>query len=125
MVQRRAARFVKNTPHRRSGPQPSVSAMVDDLGWESLKERRHNNRIVLLYKVKNGLVEVPSQYHPVPNNTKVSRVHGQQYVRYQAAIDTFKFSFLPRTIVDWNKLPKKIVEAESLDCLKRRLSSRQ
>ena len=36
MVQRRAARFVTNTPHRCSGPQPSITAMVKDLGWETL-----------------------------------------------------------------------------------------
>ena len=127
MVQRRAARFVKNIPHRHSGPQPSVSAMVDNLGWQSLQERRHNNRIILLYKVSNKLVEVPSQYHPVSNTAReqVTRSHSQQYVRHQAAIDSYKFSFLPRTIVDWNKLPRTIVEADSLDCLKSRLSSRQ
>ena len=126
MVQRRAARFVRNVPHRRSGPQPSVSAMVSDLGWESLQQRRHNSRIALLYKVKNGLVEVPAEYHPVPNTSRASsRAHNQQYVRQQAAIDAFKFSFLPRTIVDWNKLPGAIVEAESLEDLKRRLSSHQ
>ena len=124
MVQRRAARFVKNTPHRHSGPQPSVSAMVADLGWESLQQRRHNIRVTLLYKVKNRLVEVPEEYHPVPNNTRARRVHSQQYVRHQAAIDTFKYSFLPRTIADWNKLPSAIVEAESLDDFKRRLSPR-
>ena len=125
MVQKRAARFVKNIPHRHSGPQPSVSAMVDDLGWETLQERRHNNRIALLYKVKNGLVEVPTEYHPAPNTTRVSRrCHDQQYVRYQTAVDSFKYSFLPRTICDWNKLPRTVVEAESLADLKRRLSSR-
>ena len=126
MVQRRAARFVKNIPHRYTGPQPSVTAMVNQLGWKPLQERRHNSRITLLYKVKNNLVEVPVEYHPVPNNNRVSRrVHQQQYVRHQAQNDKYKFAFIPRTIVDWNKLPSNIVEAESLEDLKTRLASRQ
>ena len=36
MVQRRAARFIKSVPHRRTKPLTSVSAMVSDLGWEPL-----------------------------------------------------------------------------------------
>ena len=122
MVQRRAARFVKNVPHRHTGPQPSVTAMVKDLNWEPLQERRHNNRIALLYKVKNNLIEVPGEYHPVPNTTRESRTHGQQYVRHHTAIDSYKYSFLPRTICDWNKLPESVVKAESLEDLKRLLA---
>lgn len=127
MVQRRAARFVKNIHHRHStGPQPSVTAMVNQLGWTPLKDRRYNNRIALLYKVNNNLIEVPAEYHPVPNNNRASRrVHKQQYVRLRAENDCFKYAFIPRTIVDWNELPSSIVEAESLEDLKARLASRQ
>ena len=47
-----------------------------------------SNRITLLYKVKNNLVEVPVKYDPVINNNRVSRrVHNQQYVRHQATND--------------------------------------
>ena len=124
MVQRRAARFVKNIPHRRTGPQPSVTAMVNELGWETLQERRHNNRCQLLYKVKNGLVEVPTEYHPVSKTRESRGCHSKQYVTYQTDIDSFKYSFLPRTVLDWNKLPRTVVEAESLVDFKRRLTSR-
>ena len=47
MVQRRAARFVTNNPRKRSSLQPSVSAMVDNLGWEPLTERRRRSRIII------------------------------------------------------------------------------
>ena len=50
MVQHRAARFVKKILHRRTGPQPSVTAMVSELGWETLQNRRLNSRLTLLYK---------------------------------------------------------------------------
>ena len=125
MVQRRAARFVRNVPHKyTAGPQPSATDMVNQLGWIPLKDRRHDTRITLLYKVTNNLIEVPLEYHPVPNNTRESRrVHKQQFVRLQAENDTFKYAFIPRTIVDWNKLPSSIVEAESLEDLKARLVS--
>jgi len=65
--------------------------------------------------------------HPFPNNNRVSRriAHNQQYVRHRAANDKFKFAFILRTIVDWNKLPSHIVEAESLEDLKTRLALRK
>ena len=126
MVQRRAARFVKGIPHKHtSDPQPSVTAMVNQLGWPALKDRRLNNRITLLYKVKNKLIEVPEEYHPVPNNNRVSRrVHNQQYKRLQTENDNMKFAFIPRTIEDWNNLPSSVVEAESLESIKARLAAR-
>ena len=126
MVQRRAARFVKNVPHKFSGSQPSVSAMMEDLGWSTLQDRRQSSRITLLYKIVNNLVEVPSAYHPVPNsNSRASRGHSQQYRRHQTEVDAYKYSFLPRTIADWNNLPPEVVSADSLESLKMRLTTHQ
>ena len=128
MVQHRAARFVKNIPHRYTGPQPSVTAMVSELGWETLQNRRLNSRLTLLYKVKNSLVEVPTEYHPVPNLKRdpgTRRCHNKQYERITSDVNAFTFAFLPRTIVDWNNLRPSVVAAESLESFKARLSSIQ
>ena len=125
-VQKRAARFVKNIPHRRSGPQPSVTAIVEDLGWETLQNRRLNNQLTLLYKTVNNQIEIPAEYHPVPNNTRESRrCHNHQFTRLQSDINVHKYSFIPRTITDWNKLPSDVVAAKSLDLFKKRLHARQ
>ena len=43
MVQRRAARFVCNNYSR----EASVTAMLDELGWRSLKQRRTDQRYAL------------------------------------------------------------------------------
>ena len=66
MVQRRAARFVKNTLYRRSENPTSVTAMVEELGWDSLQNRRLHSRLTMFYRVTKGLVEIPPQYHPEP-----------------------------------------------------------
>ena len=56
MVQRRAARFVKSRYSRYS----SVSDMLDVLGWMPLFQRRQEaRRIILFYKIINGLAHVP------------------------------------------------------------------
>ena len=73
----------------------------------------------------SGKVEVPTEYHPVSKTRESRGCHSKQfYVTYQTDIDSFKYSFLPRTVLDWNKLPRTVVEAESLVDFKRRLTSR-
>ena len=53
MVQRRAARYVVNRYHNTS----SVTSMLEELKWPTLEERRQRARLVLMYKIVNGLVK--------------------------------------------------------------------
>ena len=59
-VQRRAARFVSNNFRRKA----SVSEMLHNLGWQSLDSRRQDQRLVLFYKIINGLASVETEVHP-------------------------------------------------------------
>ena len=124
-TERRAARFVKNIPFRRSKPPVSVSAMVPDLGWELLQTRRLHNILTMMYKITNGLVEVPQEYHPAPRLQNTTRGHTVQFQRFQPVVDTFKYAFLPRTIPAWNALPQLVAEADSLDTFNQHLSRHQ
>ena len=90
MTQRRAARFVKNIPFRRSKPPVSVSAMMSDLGREPLQTHRLHNRLTLMYKITNGLVEVTQEYRPAPRLQNTTRGHTMQFQRFQPAVDAFK-----------------------------------
>ena len=54
-VQCRAARFVKSRYSRYS----SVSDMLDVLEWTPLSQRRQEARLILFYKIINGLAQVP------------------------------------------------------------------
>ena len=58
MVQRRAARFVKNR-YRRTD---SVTAMLDELAWPILSKRRKDARLILFYKIINNLAQVPHEH---------------------------------------------------------------
>ena len=125
MIQRRAARFVRNIPFRRSKPPVSVSAMVSDLGWESLQSRRLHGRRTMMYKITNGLVEVPQEYHSVPRLQNSARGHPRQFQRFQPTVDAFKYAFLPRTIPTWHALPQAVAEVDSFDIFKRHMSRHQ
>ncbi|KAI8491386.1 hypothetical protein Bbelb_310190 [Branchiostoma belcheri] len=73
MVNRRAARFVTSN-HRRQ--DVSVTALLHDLRWPSLQSRRQQARLVMMYKITNGLVAIPSsRLIPAVARTRANHAH--------------------------------------------------
>ena len=60
MVQRRAARWVLSDYRFQS----SVTAMIDELGWVTLEQRRRRNRLIQLYNGYTTGAELPAIYLP-------------------------------------------------------------
>ena len=56
-VQKRAARFVTGNYNYETG---SMTGILGQLKWESLKKRRKDNRLILLYKGLKGKASVPA-----------------------------------------------------------------
>ncbi|XP_068717846.1 uncharacterized protein [Montipora capricornis] len=114
MVQRRAARFVCNNYSR----EASVTAMLDELGWRSLKQRRTDQRLIMLYKIVNNLIEVDIVNELKPHSRHSRNVHSNSF-RVPLERKTYlKYSFLPRTLEQWNALPAFLVTAPSLNAFK-------
>ena len=107
-VQRRAARYVCNRWHNTS----SVSAMLHEVSWESLAQRRERARLCMIYKVVHGLVDIPwLQSKVLISNPQCTRgSHSWKYAPTLPHNDTFKFSFIPRIIAAWNALPPVVVD---------------
>ena len=122
-VQRAAARFVANKPHRRDKPD-SVSAIIKELGWKSLEERRRRARLMSFYKMRNNLTAIPPNYHPtLKMSTNTRRANKCQYQQQQSNILAHQHSFIVGTIPDWNNLPDEVASAPSLETFKKRLAS--
>ena len=52
-----------------------------------------------------------------------TRIHRSNPLKFQRQQNNvFKFSYLPRTIREWNKLPEDIVSSNSIDVFKRVMS---
>ena len=58
MVQRRAARFAYQNYRRNASP----SAILNELGWETLAEMRTRSKVILMYKIKNDLIDIPQKH---------------------------------------------------------------
>ena len=115
MVQRRAARYVKNR-HRNAS---SVTDMLSTLRWQSLQDRRRDARLCMMYKVGRRLVVIEKDKRLVPTKKKNTRhSHARAYQVLSCRTERRRMSFFTRTVRDWNALPQSTVEAESLDAFK-------
>ncbi len=116
-VQRRAARYVNNDYRDRT--PGCVTRMLNDLQWESLATRRLHNRLLMLFRIQNGLVDIDSSQYLTPS----SRSRGLHFYQERATHASLRNSFFLRTISDWNRMPNIYTTAESPDALKAYLST--
>ena len=131
-IQRRAARFI--TGDYTSQEQGCVTSMLKTLDLEPLQDRRKKARLTFFFKVAEGLVPAmpplayltpirgkrlirPKQFTDcVSSNiiTKQAVNHHKCYQTIQCKSDTYKNSFFPKTVIDWNNLDTKVVCAETV-----------
>jgi len=106
-IQRNAARFVFHDYRR----QTSVTPLVQKLQWDSLYIRRIVQQSTMLYKIHYNLVDIQTPPYIQPAVHISKRIdHPLKYCNtIPVLINTFKFSFFPRSIHVWNRLPPSAV----------------
>ena len=111
MVKRRAARYICNTWSREPG---TVTALLQHLKWITLEERRIRQRLLMLYKIVNGLVAINKEtYLTAPARFTRSARPGT-FVQYSISKDCLGHSFFPRTLIAWNTLPEDVIASPDL-----------
>ena len=95
-VQNRAARFVNRNYVYETG---SMTGILGLLNWESLKKRRKDNRIILLYKCLKGKARMPKD-DLIPNTRRGRNQHSLAFQIPSASKDVYKYSFFPQTTRD-------------------------
>ena len=97
-IQRRTARFV--TSYYQNYELGSVTKLLEELGWKSLKNRRKVDRLCLLKKAldKNATLPLDDLSKPVK---RTRHMHNSYYITIYARTNIFKFSFVPRTVKWW------------------------
>jgi hypothetical protein len=110
-VQRRAARFVVNDFSSRN--PGCVTKMIEDLRWETLEKRRQQARLQMLFKINKGLVDIPAATFLKAGDTRTRGEHKFYQERHTDKV--YLSTFFPRTVRDWNKLPRRIASADTLE----------
>ena len=111
MIQRRAARFVCKDYSRTS----SVTTMLNQLGWQSLRERRAQAKVTMMYKIIHQTVDVTST---ALSKTVGVRGHSHRYLVPFARTLIYQKSFFPDTIRLWNSLPPAVVTCTDIEAFR-------
>jgi hypothetical protein len=58
--------------------------------------RRTKIQLVMLFKIINALVDIPSSNYLIPANSKTRFKHSKKMQQYHTKSDVFKYSFFPK-----------------------------
>ena len=107
-VQRRAVRWISSDYSRHT----SVASLLSSLNIPTLQHRQNSSRLSLFYSIVNNLlpINIPSQYQRTQFHTR-----NHHPTLPQASLNSFKYSFYPRTIRDWKNLPVDVIESRNLE----------
>lgn len=120
-IQIEAARII--TGLRRNS---SKQYLYQELGWETLKKRRNNHKLILLFKILNNytpeyLSNIVGECFP-PHNTY--NLRNNFIYRTPVARTTSYFnSFIPSTIILWNNLPQNTKNITTVSAFKNSLKN--
>ena len=101
-VQKRSARFITGNYSYEPG---SMTNILNDLKLTSLRSRRKQNRLILMFKALSETTVLPLNDLHKPNRHNRQN-HPHTFQQLHTRTDTYKYSFVPNTILDWNGLPK-------------------
>ena len=95
-----------------------MTGILEQRKWESLKKRRTDHRIILLYKGLKGKPRIPT-YDIIPKTRRCRNSHSTVLQLPPASIEAYKCSFFPQTVRDWNDLPDSLLYTAEMsdDCV--------
>ena len=100
-----------------------MTGILGQLKWESLKKRRKDSRLILLYKGLEGKARIPTD-DLIPKNRRCRNQHSLAFQIPSASKEAYKSSFFPQTIRDWNDLPDSLISSAEMsdDCVQVRFT---
>ena len=91
MLQQWAARFVADKSWYKNKHNESITKMLTDSHWPTLENRREQARLILLFKIVNGLLTVSVCFlPPLPTITYTRANHSLKYAYPQPNLDLYK-----------------------------------
>ena len=97
-----------------------MTGILEIQKWESLKKRRRDSRLILLYRGLKGAASIPTDA-VIPTLRRSKYHYSLTFQTPAARIDIYKGFLFPQTTRDWNALPDSIITlAEGAeDCVAR------
>ena len=105
-IQKKAARFTTNTYDKTT----SITQLIKDLIWDTLQNRGTANRLTILHKARQGHLALPVENLLQPSLRQSQHSHPESFQIITSTKNCHKYSYLPRTVIDWNGLPYSIIQ---------------
>ena len=96
---------------------------MESFKWTPLAERRREQRLILLFKIVNDLVAIPTDDIITFNNRPSRNTNNRQIKVLSTNTDIYKNSYFPKTIKDWNNLSDSAVHCKTVTAFKAALTS--
>ena len=114
MVQRRAVRWSLNS----YSTYACVTEMQNQLKPSTLEQiylKRADARVIMLFKIKHGLVAIPLPSYFEQPSRMTRHSHPLALRQIHTSANYNKYSFFPAVVVYWNRLPCSVVTLLTLD----------
>ena len=107
-LQNRCARLVTGTLFR-----TSTDALLNDLGWERLEDRRHIHKLLFFHRLYYNNPPLPAYMTNLVTDTRQNatglKLRSAQLLSLPPIrLESFRRSFIPSTIRQWNHLPESL-----------------
>ena len=112
-INTKAARFITNN----YSLDPGITTRIkQQINMAPLDKRRQAHRLTIMYKISHNHIDINKHEYLQEANTRSTRnSHTYKYQTSHTNTDTYKHSFFPKTIREWNKLPQNIISSSSID----------
>ena len=100
----------------------SVTAMRQDLGWDTLQQRRDQARLSMMNRITHQQVDIPAERYLTPLDNR-TRGHNTRFMQVPTSFSGYHQSFIPRTIMLWNRLSQVAVSQSTLETFQTQLAS--
>lgn len=111
-VQKKALRFIYNA----YGRHVSVTNLLRQSELQTLQSRRKLHRLKLLHGIINNLTNINFGSYMEYNTSRPTRgKHSSTIVVPRCRTKAYQFSFFPKTISEWNGLPRDVVSLTNQD----------
>ena len=92
--------------------------MIQNLNWPTLEIRRTRARLIMLYKIIHHHVAIYPENLLLAQDLRTRHSSIYRYRHIGTSKDSYKYSFYPRTISQWNMLPITAYEAATIQVFK-------
>ena len=100
----------------------NVTKIYEELGWESLTDRRWFRRLIQFFKIHNNLTP---EYLKIPLPPQRNHLYGRRsnddYHSIKCRTDRYRNSFYPDSINSWNNIGPELRSAGNLSIFKRNI----